>query len=389
MMPTLWGPTDWFSGIIGAMVGFFLGGAKYFLGSVIKVMFFVSLPSPSELWSSWFVTNVGGMLGLALMLWKFLVILIGLVVILGSTRRLSEKRRMQISRLGSSLALLSLFSIGFFPVYGWLYRIEQGLERVMLSFITGGPTNGGVNDIVNTLMNVITPGNAAAKLFASLVTWVFSLTVLIESGLIFLITISTLIFYPLAIAVRPLGRAGNSLFNAANAAIAVTLLSPPIMAGALLLPIAVSKIHLVGDLGILQLFAALGGGLIAAWTPIGLATFFYHKSSEMFGYVDANVAGRLDIDSMPPVTVEGMEESLEETHTSAIGDFAKTVGNGAIYSAVASDDSGEFFSNMKNIATDAAGAAAAASGHPWVGMLVNLSNDKSPDQPGADDIPHN
>lgn len=373
-----WNPHDWFNDFMSGVAGWFSDKYEELLKFIVKTIFQLAIPVPQTFSSAWFTAGAGGFLGLSLILWKFIVIVIAFISVVTSLRRkMSEKQRMRLSRVMSSVFVLSLFSFGFYPAYGILYNLDKQLNLVMIHWVTGKPT-GDLNAAMQELFSVALPSEVAATIMSAGASSIFGLAAMCEALTMYTAVLVLLMVYPLIVALRPVGKRMNDIFNGANSAILVCLLSPPLMTACFLLPVMISKIPVIGVVSAYSTLAAVIGGLAACVLPAVLAWFFFNKSSEIFGFTDTSMAGAMDIGSMPPVTTRAMQESVTDVHQSAIGEFAKGVAGGIPGAALMSDSPDEFLGNMKNVAIDAAGVALTGGGHAVLGAMVNLANDKKP-----------
>jgi len=202
---------------------------------------------------------------------------------------------------------------------------------------------------------------------------------------LFMLCIIVLIFYPLAIALRPLGEFGNKLFNLFNAALITTLVAPPFMAFFFVLPAFMQGLLPAVAL-VATPFFAIVGSLISMASPYIVFYLAYKKSSDVFGRLD-DVSGKFDIGDMPPVSVGEMNNDVQKTGNSAhMAMIADTIGDAVLYN---NDGKRDFFDDIVKPGVDYAATAATAAGHPYLGMAAKVATsayDKARDK-GKDSTP--
>lgn len=376
VMPAIsFNPKDWLKDILNSLSDMLQDAFKSALKSAINVMFQSALPTPKAMESDWLLTSAGGTLGLAFDIWRLSVVVIGFFVLLNSLKRSSSEMRMRVSRLLTSMTMLGVFSLGFYPLYSLAYNIEQGSLKGMLSWMTG--TKDGNSAAAKLLADAIMPQNILGKIAMALIIAIFMLIVMYEFTAMTVALFVLIIFYPLTIALRTVGNFGTKLFNGATAGIFVVLFSPPPMIFLIFLPIMIGKIPGLGLLGNFQSGAALVCGLAACIVPVVLAMVFYKKTSEIFGNADVSIADSLDIGSMPPVTVDDMSRDVQQTSESATSTFAKEMAAGTAAAYLGNDDV-SLFDSAKSASIDATAAVATFTGYPMIGAAISATNNKKP-----------
>jgi hypothetical protein len=265
------------------------------------------------------------------------------------------------------MIMVGVFAVAFFPVYGVVVSISKGLTQAMLN-LAAGSEQATPAAIVRGILAVALPQNVIGKAITAIFAALFGGLALLESFALQIWLLVLLLFYPVVLALRPLNRATNALFNVCNAGIVTIVLSLPAMAFGFLLPVVAKNYLPFGNTGIAAFATTVLGGLFAMAAPPVLLWICYQKSSEIFGRVDAKVGGMIDIGQMPNVNTQDMTRSVDEAHGSSISAFLSTAALGAATGELAQSD--DLFGDMRKIGTEAAGAAAAATGHVEVAALI-------------------
>jgi hypothetical protein len=273
--------------------------------TVIKVLSIVSVPSTKELSANFFSVSLGGTFGLATKIIGLMAVVLGLLILLTPLRDHS----MKLSRFIVSLVAIALFGYLFYPIYGLMYDLSQGLTQGVLNLITGSQ-NGSVEKL-NTLFAMIDPGNSLGLLISVTLGSLFAYITIAEAVGMKVVLVIVLILYPFFLAIRPLNRVTRTLFDACNSAIVVVLFSPPLMALCFAAPILVKNLIPGAGDGYVSIILTLICGILAAVAPIVLAVFVFKKSGEVFGSVDSKIAGAVDVDSMPPLSRDDMQNDID------------------------------------------------------------------------------
>lgn len=333
--------TQWYAGLVG---------------EIVKFLFVISVPSPDQLVHNFFSLSIGGTLGLASRVIVLIAVIAALIIALTPARNHGKK----ISRVLTSMTLLALFGYFFYPLYSLLYALSQGLTEAALDLANG--SSNGTTDALIKLFSGLTVLDVFSKLVTGLLSGTFGFFTFGEAITLRILLFVILIFYPLILALRPLGGVANTIFHAANSAIITVVVSPPVMGFFFTLPLLVQKYIPGGNLPGFAMFPAIIGAVLASVVPLALAFFAYKGSSEVFGSIDA-MGGRFDVGSMPPVTIDDVNKDIDETHNSPFKDVATDViGDGML--------NGTLFSDMRKTFVDGVASTSAAMGHPYVGMAV-------------------
>ena len=339
---------------------------------IITFLLIVAFPSTKEISSNFFAVGLGGTYGLSTKIIAGLAVVIALYVMLTATKNHGKK----IRRLITSMFLLSAFAFLFYPLYGMMYALSQSLTQAAINLATGDP-NGDVSD-VNDILNIIAgiePLQVIDKLVSGAIAGAFGFLTLIEAVTMRVILFVVVLFYPLVLAVRPLGGLATMLFHTSNSAITVVTVSPPIMGFLFVLPSIVQGYIPGGTLPGITAIIAIVSGLLAFATPIVLAFLAYEGSSRVFGSVETSISGAVDINNIPPITMDDMNRDINDTHHSPFRTvMTDVVGDGIM--------NGDLFTDMKKTAINAVASATAAAGHPYIGMGLKAGENliqKKPD----------
>lgn len=378
----MWNPLDPFGSMLADMANALRGWYASMLVWLVDLVTTIAVPSPLTLVNEFFSFALGGTYGLARVLVVFIAVMVALVIILSPTARHGVK----IQRLLTSIFMVILLGWVFFPLYGLLYNLSKaGVGAAKALLTTEGET---IYDAVMRLFGTLNIVDAINTIIATGISGVFGVFLAGTAVWLFVTSIVVMIGYPLAIAIRPLGKFGNTVFNLFNAAILTTLLSPTIMAFLFMAPLFIQK-YIPGMAIVATPFFALVGSLGALLTPYVIFFMSFRKSSEVFGRLD-DASGQLDIGHMPPVSVEEIQNDVSVTNNmNASAIIADAVGDSLLYN----DGSKGLFDDIIKKGVDIGATAATAAGHPYVGfaakaaggVYANLRNDQK-DMSAHDDI---
>lgn len=343
----------------------FADAYKALLLETIKLLIKISLPSQNVIQGEWFSTALGGTFGLASRVMTLIAIIIALWVALTVTRNHGKR----LSKLISTMFLLALMVPLFYPVYALLADFSRGLSLGALNLAKG--TSDGGTDVAEQLANVALPANPIGMAFVAFVGMVISAIMVVQVFALNIWMLLILLFYPLSIALRPVHKVFNDIFNALNSGILTVLFSVPVMSFCLVFVVIGIEYVPGGNTSTGAVVMTIIGGLAAILTPFVLAVFLYHKSSEIFGATDAAMSGALDINSMPPMTKDDMRDSVDDNHGSALGAFATTVVPGIIGGQILGGDN--LMDEVKRYGADAAATAATVAGHPYIAAGVKAA----------------
>jgi hypothetical protein len=350
-------PFDWISSIATMVDNWYSG----LLIQVAQFLLQIAVPTKEEIFSSFFSLGLGGSLGLASKLMVLLLIVVMLISIATPLRHHGEK----IGRVLTSMLLLALFGYVFFPLYSLMYDLSQGLLQAVINLITG--TNNSSLSQINTLFEGSVDVDVITKLISSGLAGVFALIAGLEAITLRLLLIFVLMFYPITIVVRGFGAVGRTIFNAANSAIITVIFSPPIMGFFFVLPLLSKNLIPGGSFPFLTVALAIVGGVMASAVPIVLAFMVFKKSSEVFGRIDSTVGGSLDINNMPPVSLDQVNKDIDDVHSSPFRTAIEDViGDGVMH--------GDLFTDMKATLVNLTASSAAAAGHPEIGLAVKTGD---------------
>jgi hypothetical protein len=359
-------PWDWAQSIGNHLAGLVANWYANIMGGIVESLLSPTLPSVDQLRNPYFLVGLGGTLGLATRLITLVAVIVGLMVVLTPTKNHGKK----LSKLLSSFLVLGLFAALFYPVYSMMYNLSKESVQALINLALG-TTDGSAADVSKQFGTSVLPHDPAGKAITAILGIILDGGVWVEQWALVVWLYALLLFYPLVVVVRSLGRAAEMLFHAFNAGLVAITLAPPCMAVGYLLPELVRKyVPGLGTQGITAFASTVLGGLFALFVPLALVYLTFKKSSEVFGKMDANVAGKLDINSMPTVTTQEMQESVDGTHSSAMSSFVKTMGLGALTADLGNSD--DVWGDLKSLAVEAATVAAASTGHVEVAAALEL-----------------
>jgi hypothetical protein len=350
------GPVDWFTDIANSISGSLMNARLEIVKNLVKT----SLPSVEELRNSWFLTALGGTYGLANLLVTTVVIIVGFTMIVTPTRNHSVR----ISRTFTSMIYVAVFGLVFFRVYSLAYNLVQALTQGLINMALGKET-ASYNEAVNLIATSTLPGDVWLKLLVSALAWFLSYMVYIVAYINVIMVFLIGIFYIIPLVLRPLHEKLNSLFHLFNSGLITTLVTPMIIVIGLMLPFVTEKYLPFGATSVGSGIAIIVGTVIALFGPVLFAMWAFGKSHEIFGAVDSNIAGSVNINSMPTVRTE-MDQSVRESATKS---FVTTFGVGAATANLSQSDN--LTGDLRSLAVEAGAAAATASGYPLVGAALS------------------
>jgi hypothetical protein len=330
------------------------------LAGIVEMLLNVSLPTPEQLSSDFFMLGLGATFGLSLKVITLITVIVGVIVLLTPRRRHGER----IASLLTSILRLILFAILFFPVYAILYELVRSGTQGIINVATG--SSDGTIAQLNDLLDGPAPVDIFSKLVFSVLASAFATVSFAIALTLRMALIMLLIFYPLLLALYPLGRFTKALFHWANGFIVVVLVSPPLMGFCFLLPLLAGNLIPGASNPLVSGFIMLGGAMIAAIIPILLFFFVKSKSQEVFGSLDSSISGSVDVASMPPVSLQGSQKDIQDTHASPLRFVAADVIGDGIMNGNLSD--------VKNTLVNTAASAAALAGHPYISVGLKAGN---------------
>ena len=358
----LWNPLDPVGSFFADLASALRDWYATMLVWLVDLITNVSTPTPEMLVSDFFSLALGGTYGLARTLVALIAVIIAFVIILSPTARHGVK----IQRVFTTVIMVVILGWVFYPIYTLLYGLSRaGVEAAKALVMTDGES---VFDAVMRLFSVVNVVDAFNTILSTGISGVIGIFLAITAVGLFVTTIIVMIFYPLAIAIRPLGKFGNTIFNLFNAAILTTLLSPSIMAFLFMAPLYAQK-YMSGVAVVTAPFFAFVGSAGALLAPYVIFFLAFRKSSEVFGRLD-DASGRLDINSMPPVSVDEIKNDVSVTNnmnTSAI--IADTLSDSLLYG----NGGGNLFDDIVKKGVDLGATATTAAGHPYIGVALKAA----------------
>ena len=325
------------------------------LVTTVQYMLAVAAPSTQEITTGFFSVLLGGTLGLANLIVTAVAALVMFVVLV----TIKKDHKVKISRMITSMAGLVLFAYLFYRGYSFLYNMQQLLLQFTMNFLAGtkDATALGIN---NALSGLDPLGMVLSTFFG----WLFGWMTYGEAFMLHVMFIVVLIFYPLMLALRPLGGFFNAVFHASNAALLVVLVAPPFMAAFLLLPLWIHNIFAGGAL--MSGIGAVVGGLLALATPITFFLLAMVFSNKVFGNVESKVGGAVDINSMPAFNMRDVNDSIQSSHMTPLTTPAAP--------PVSSAPPGSLMGDIKGVAVTSAAIGLTAAGHPHVAAVVKAAD---------------
>lgn len=349
---------DWFEDLANSLTDS-LSKARV---DIVKQMAVSALPSAKDLESDWYTLGLGGAYGLATKLIMLILVLVALVMALTPL----SSHGLRVRRTVSRFLIVGIFGSLFYPLYGLAYEGIIAFQQGMVSIATA-KEGAKIEDAWSTVVEVSLPTDVWLKLMVAAISLGFTYCAYGLTILNYLGVLVTAMFYPLAAAVSPIGEKFNQLFHVANSMLITTMLTPLIISGGFLLPEYASKaLPGIGARGFTAGILVVVGSVVAFVGPIMLAVYAFKGSEQVFGRLDfASISGSIDVNSMPPVSSSDMDTSVKESAGKA---FLGTLGAGAATAQLSKSD--DLLGDIKKLGIEAAGAAATAAGHPYVGAAL-------------------
>ena len=351
--------SDWFTDLANSMSESFANTRV----EIVKQLAQTSLPTVDQLQNGWYLLGLGGTYGLATKVIMLVLILVAVVMIVTPLSNHSLRMR----RTAQSFLGVGIFGALFFPAYSLLHDLVLGACQGMIN-IALGKSSSSLGEAAAAMLQILLPGDVWFKLIVSFFGMIFAYCAFGVALVNYLGVLATGMFYPVALAFRPIAEKFNSVFHAATSAAITTLLTPIVITIGFLLPtFAARMMPGIGATGIAAGIFTVLGALIAFIGPIGVAIWAFKASNRVFGQLDfASIGGSVDVDSMPPVTSRDMDNSVKE---SAFRAFTSSVIPGAATADLGNSD--DLLGDLKKLAIEGGSAAAAAAGHPWVAGALN------------------
>lgn len=330
---------------------------------IVKQIATSSLPTIDALKSNWYLLNLGGTYGLAQKIIMAVIVILGLMVIVRPTHDHSKR----IGRTVSSVLMLGIFGLVFFPVYSLLYGMSTGSSQSMIRLALG-TQNQDLSKVIDEALRTILPEDIWMRVIVAFVGMLLSYAAYGVALLNYVVVGLTGLLYPVAVALRPLGEKANTLFHGANSAIATSLATPVVVVIGLLFPNLAEKI-LPGAAATgpgAGIFTVIGASISFAG-PILIAIFAFKSSHEVFGDVRSNTSGSVDINSTPPLDTREMRETVRESTADGWRSYTTTVPD----EPPPGEKSDGLMDDVRRYAANTAGAAATtATGNPATGYAV-------------------
>lgn len=376
-------PANWIPAFLQVLSDEFAKAYTDVLVSIITLLTTVALPTIETLKNEWFKMGLGSTYGLATQLMSLVSIVVSLYLLV----KVRNNNSSLISRLVTNFLFFAVFAALFYPVYSLLVNLTQGVTQAMFNLATG-TENATARQVVELVSASVMPENPFGKMITAGLASAFGGIALIEAFALRILLYLLLIFYPLTIVLRVIFKTARVAFNVFNAGILTIALSGPVMALGFLAPALIGKNVPGGDLPIASFVFTIIGGLFAMVVPFVLMWWAYNRSSEVFGRLDATVAGGIDVNSMPPMTMDDMQKDIDDNQSAS---FKHIVAGSALGASLADDD---IYRDMKQVAIDTASTVATTTGHPYIAAGIKIvdhqmkkrseANDSQPTPSGGD-----
>lgn len=317
----------------------------------------------------WFKTQLGATVGLAIALFPIATLIASLVIMLNFRKPASDIP--MTGRLFQSMWLLTFFIVGVYPALYLALQLSAVVKDVVIRFMTQLPTpdmGTGFNLITTSL-----PQDPTLMIGAKAVFLILGFILWVESTIIMVVTPFAILVWPVAVILRVFGGWLDKLFLTLSVGIMIGLVAPPVMAGVVLFPVAISKIPLFGSMQLVQFIAGvigLGGAIMAPftikkWSEPRLQQMF--GQVKVFGKVDATVrGGSLSTRS----TAQPSRSSGSSGSGSAFGAFGKSMAVGGATVGLTSRSPQEFRQKITHVGADAAAAGLMVAGQPALAAVI-------------------
>lgn len=347
----------------GEFVDALFGWYTSIITGIIGVLFSVAVPTSDELASDFFTLGIGGTLGAARITVVAIAVFITLIVVLRPTKPHGTK----IANTVIGMLMMGVFAWLFYPAYGLLYNLSQGLTKAVVALVTSN-ADGEISQI-NALIEGLIPANIIDKFIAGFISGGLSYLVLGEVWALKMLLFAVLILYPIVLALYPLGWFTHGLFHASNSLILVIVLSPPLMALGFALPLILKNIIPLGSVVVAESLVAVIGAAFALLVPIGLFWLAFTTSHRVFGSLESRMSGAIDVATLPPLTLEDMQRDATNTQTSAFKGMVMEVVGDRVLNGAGSDN---LVGEVGRMAVNAGATAATAAGYPAAGMAIKV-----------------
>lgn len=327
------------------------------LALTVRLLLETGVISVDQMQGSNFEVLLGGTLGFASYVMVTIAVAVALAIVLSPLKNHGTK----ISHLGSSMVIILLFAPLFYPLYSVANSFARGFGEGLLNLAM---SNEPTDSVINRLVDVALPLNDIGIVILAFVGMIISGLVVGELYMFNVWLVFLLIFYPLVVAARPISKTANKIFHACNSGIVVILFVPTIMTFGLIFPIMAIRYLPGGNAAVAGFIFTVLGGVFALAAPLYLLIVGYRASSEVFGSIDSSVTGAVDINKMPPVTVKEMDQSVDDSHGSALKPFAAGVGTVLVASALSNNNTMDEIKSQAGTMANLASTALASSGHP-------------------------
>lgn len=333
---------SWLDKLVDALTDTITDKYLWLLESTISLIGNIGMP-PAEIFQTGPISILlGGTYGLALNGMRLVLVVTALILLINTAR---QRRLEGAGRVVLSVVGLAVFSVMFFPAYGFMDSLVRTGSQSVIELIAEAAGSEDLGDHV-------VPDDLFGAILTAGVGSIVMIFVLIEVAAMWIGTILVAIWYPMSIAIRPfLGRFGAVQFNVCTALLATIPVSLILMSFSLSFGIlavvilsALSPVESVpGATTLIGIIGTIVGALFAAATPIMLFRAAYAKSTRVFGNTESQIQSGIDVASMPTVSTQEVQKSQSHNRLALLS----FVG-GAAANSVLSDEptSSEFKSQV-------------------------------------------
>lgn len=329
----------------------------WLLETTIRLIGNIGMP-PAEIFREGPVSVLlGGTYGLATNIMRFILIVSALILLIATARQ----RRTELGgRVLTSLFGLVLFSVLFFPLYGFLDSLARTGAESVIELVSQSAGSDDLSDLV-------VPDDLFGAFLTAGIGTIIMFFVVLEAAGMWIGTILVAVWYPMSVALRPFGRFGLVQFNVCTALLFTIPLSLILMSFALSFGVfAVTLVEgttaieaVPGASTMLAVICTIVGGIAAAYIPYALFKAAYAKSSQVFGNVESRLQSGIDVLSMPTVSTKEAQQSQTRNRFAMLS----FMGGVATHSVLSDQPTGR---EMKTQLLDRASMAAKAAPDPRI-----------------------
>lgn len=324
---------DAFSQMLDAIVQTINDKYLWLLESTLKLMGTMGVP-PVELFEDGpLALLLGGVYGLAMNILRLVVVVTALIMIITAAR--SRQSELGV-RTASSILWIMIFTVMFYPIYGLIDSLVRESAMAIIDMIEAARSENGGGEI----QDLIVPDDPFGAFITAGIGSIIMLCVLLEVASMWIGTIIVAVWYPMCIAMRPLGKFGIVQLRLATAVLVTTTVSIIPMSfmlalGVLVVGIAGESTAISGISGMstfISVIFTIVGGIGALLIPYFVFAAAYTKATEMFGSVETSLQHGIDVMSMPPVSVKQEHANQLRNRAAMLASFGAGVATSAVRS---------------------------------------------------------